>query len=172
MNVERGERARVFGLKVSERKKRTVVGKISTYEGNDQDGNGLYSQWFTNFVGKAYEQALTLDEGDKIMLLQAVVTDRYIKEKRRSYTNVTVFELVKIPEEKKKEKATGENEGKEHVSENKKGNTEEPIYFMDDGTIPEEEIMEAFDAAIQNGEIQLEEEKEAGQEKDDEFMEA
>ncbi len=158
MNVERGERARVFGLKVSERKKRTVVGKISTYEGNDQDGNGLYSQWFTNFVGKAYEQALTLDEGDKIMLLQAVVTDRYIKEKKRSYTNVTVFELVKIPEEKKKEKA--------------KGNTEEPIYFMDDGTIPEEEIMEAFDAAIQNGEIQLEEEKEAGQEKDDEFMEA
>ncbi|MGF6376722.1 hypothetical protein M2140_001800 [Clostridiales Family XIII bacterium PM5-7] len=93
MELKSGNVGRIYQLKDSEYRKNTVSGFFSTREGLNTDGTKKYSSWNTYFVGKAYEKALELSEGDYIKLLEAKVENYYAKEKETLYVNVTVFDF-------------------------------------------------------------------------------
>ena len=77
MKVSKGTKGNVFNITESENRKNTVTANFSTYEGEDKDGNAVYSSWRTHFVGNAYEKAKSLTEKDKILLLNAKVENNY-----------------------------------------------------------------------------------------------
>lgn len=93
MNIGKGTKATVFSAKKDENRKRTVIADISTYEGKDQDGNPRYAHWRARFVGDAYEDALGLEDKDRIIIQSGIVDNFYSKEKEKLYVNVTVFQF-------------------------------------------------------------------------------
>lgn len=73
-----------------EDKGKYVKATLSTSE-KKQDGTYEYSNWFSTFVGNSVDKAKKLNEGDKITVTKAKLTNVYNKEKKQSYTNMTVF---------------------------------------------------------------------------------
>lgn len=71
--------------------------RITTSEKN-AEGNYEYSNWFANFIGKAKETALELEQKDKIKILKGKVTNKAFGEQgnKKSYLNVAVFEFEKL----------------------------------------------------------------------------
>ena len=105
MNIENGTQANVFEARIDEKRKRTVIADISVYEGKDQDDQARYSSWKTKFVGEAYEDALKLNDKDKIVIRSGLVDNFYNKETKKLYVTVTIFKFEKVtreaPEENK-----------------------------------------------------------------------
>lgn len=95
MKIDKDQKAKVFDVEVSEKRKNTVTANLSTYEGKDKDDNAVYSSWRANFVGGAYEKAKSLSAKDEITLLDAKVENSYNKEKERLYVTITVFDFAK-----------------------------------------------------------------------------
>ena len=91
MNIEKGTKAMVFQAKKDENRKRTVIADISTYEGRDQDDKPRYASWRARFVGEAYEDALGLEDKDRIIIQPGIVDNVYNKEKEKLYVTVTIF---------------------------------------------------------------------------------
>ena len=91
MNIEKGTKAMVFQAKKDENRKRTVIADISTYEGRDQDDKPRYAFWRARFVGEAYEDALGLEDKDRIIIQSGIVDNVYNKEKEKLYVTVTIF---------------------------------------------------------------------------------
>lgn len=93
MNIKEGQKARVWKCKKNDKRKNTYDVQMSTYEGKDKDDNARYSSWNASFVGDAYEKASELKEKDEIILLNAKIESVYLKEKKKEYTNLTVFDF-------------------------------------------------------------------------------
>ena len=91
MNIEKGTKAMVFQAKKDENRKRTVIADISTYEGRDQDDKPRYAFWRARVVGEAYEDALGLEDKDRIIIQSGIVDNVYNKEKEKLYVTVTIF---------------------------------------------------------------------------------
>ncbi len=92
MNIK-NVKATVFEPRISSKMKNTVLADISTYEGNDQEGNPRYSSWNCKFVGSGFELAKTLEDRNKILIKRGKVENTYNKEQEKLYVNVTVFEF-------------------------------------------------------------------------------
>ena len=73
-----------------EDKGKYVKATLSTSE-KKQDGTHEYSSWLSTFVSNSVDNAKKLNEGDKITVTKAKLTNVYNKEKKQSYTNMTVF---------------------------------------------------------------------------------
>lgn len=93
MNIQNGEKARVFGIKENGKRKNTMNVSLSTYEGKNKDDEPIYASWLAFFVGNAYEKAKELEEKDKIILTNAKISNFYNKETKNSYYDVTVFDF-------------------------------------------------------------------------------
>ena len=91
MNIEKGTKAMVFQAKKGENRKRTVIADIRSYEGRDQDDKPRYASWRARFVGEAYEDALGLEDKDRIIIQSGIVDNVYNKEKEKLYVTVTIF---------------------------------------------------------------------------------
>lgn len=91
----------VFDAKKSENRKKTVEANISSYEGRDQDDNPRYSNWRAYFVGDAYKEALTLENQDRIKILEGKIENNYNKESKKLFVTVTIFDFVAEPKESK-----------------------------------------------------------------------
>ncbi|MDY2960026.1 MAG: hypothetical protein SOR72_04430 [Hornefia sp.] len=110
MKIQCGERGTVFNLEVNQRRKNTITGNVSTYEGKNQNNKAVYSSWQANFVGKAFEAAKELTNKDKIVILSANLTNSYSREKNRDYTTLTIFEFIKLEDKSDNEKIPIQNE--------------------------------------------------------------
>lgn len=94
MNIEKGQKCRVFEVRENEHRKNTISANISTFEGKGSDGEKIiYSSWNANFVGAAYDKAKKLKNKDVILLMRAKADNNYDKKKERLYVNVTVFDF-------------------------------------------------------------------------------
>ena len=67
----------------SQRKIFCLIVDIRTYEGKDQDGKPRYASWRARFVGEAYEDALGLEDKDRIIIQSGIVDNVYNKEKEK-----------------------------------------------------------------------------------------
>ncbi len=70
---------------VSEQQKKIfwLIADIRTYEGKDQDDKPRYASWRARFVGEAYEDALDLEDKDRIIIQSGMVDNVYNKEKEK-----------------------------------------------------------------------------------------
>lgn len=96
MQISNRQTGIVFDVKLSEKRKDTYYGTLSTYEGKeliDGEEKGRYSSWNVNFVGDAFKKAEALENGTKIILSNAKVENIYNKESKKGYTIVTVFKF-------------------------------------------------------------------------------
>ena len=93
MNIDKEQRATVWDIEKDDRSKKTYVGRISTYEGENADGDKVYSSWYAKFRGKAYKAAADLKNGDFIVLDLAKVESQYNKKNKTSFVSVTVFDF-------------------------------------------------------------------------------
>lgn len=77
-----------------EGKGKYVQGRISTSE-KDQEGNYINSNWFARFVGKCKDNALDLNERDRIKILSGKITNIVggEGENKKSYLNVVIFDF-------------------------------------------------------------------------------
>ena len=66
--------------------------KVSTTD-KDKDGNKEYTNWFAMVVGKAYEVAKTLNEGDVITVKGGKISNPYNKEHKKSFLNVVFWDI-------------------------------------------------------------------------------
>lgn len=82
-----------------ENEEECVIADISVYEGKDQDDKARYSSWKTKFVGEAYEDALKLNDKDKIVIRSGLVDNFYNKETKKLYVTVTIFKFEKVTRE-------------------------------------------------------------------------
>ena len=67
----------------SQRKIFWLIADIRTYEGKDQDDKPRYAFWRARFVGEAYEDALGLEDKDRIIIQSGIVDNVYNKEKEK-----------------------------------------------------------------------------------------
>lgn len=93
MNIEKGVKAKVFDPDVSKNRSNTVIARISTKEGKDENGSIIYSSWYTRFVGDAYLKAQGLAGGEWIELTRSKVHNDYNKEKEQLFVTVTIFDF-------------------------------------------------------------------------------
>lgn len=73
---------------------------LSTSKKNtDKDGKVEYinMSWKAKMVGKAFEMAKEIKNGDKIDILKASIENTYDKEKQKAYFVVTIFEFEFSP---------------------------------------------------------------------------
>lgn len=110
MKIQCGEKGTVFNLEVNQRRKNTITGNVSTYEGKNQNDKAIYASWHANFVGKAFETAKELTNKDRIVILSANLTNSYSREKNRDYTTLTIFEFIKLEDKSEDKENTMENE--------------------------------------------------------------
>ena len=75
----------------SQRKIFCLIVDIRTYEGKDQDDKPRYASWRARFVGEAYEDALGLEDKDRIIIQSGIADNVYNKEKEKLYVTVTLF---------------------------------------------------------------------------------
>lgn len=61
-------------------------------KGKDSD-EYINSNWLCKFVGKAKEEALKLEERDRIIIKSAQIDSVYNKDTQKTFTGVTVFEF-------------------------------------------------------------------------------
>lgn len=95
MFISKTTNGKVFNPEKVDYRKNTVKAIVSTYEGKNQNGERLYSNWRAFFVGDAYKKALTLKSNEKITLLKAKVDNFYSKEEDTNYVSLTVFDFEK-----------------------------------------------------------------------------
>lgn len=81
-----------------DKSERTVFATLSTSKKNTA-ANGTVSYvnmtWLNSrFVGEAFEPAKALRNGDKIDIIRGSIENRYDKEKKILYVDVTVFEFA------------------------------------------------------------------------------
>ena len=74
-------------------KDKHVKATLSTSE-KKQDGQREFSNWYSSFVGKCFEQAKSLKEGDTIEIVKGKLSNVYNKDKKQAYLNMTVFEFL------------------------------------------------------------------------------
>ena len=67
----------------SQRKIFCLIADIRTYEGRDPDDKPRYAAWWARFVGEAYEDALGLEDKDRIIIQSGIVDNVYNKEKEK-----------------------------------------------------------------------------------------
>ena len=85
--------ARVWSVEKFDKMKNTYVANVSTYEGEDKDGEPVFCYWSGRFVGDAFKKAKSLEEGEKIGVTSANVTTYYDKKKKKLYVNLTIFDF-------------------------------------------------------------------------------
>ena len=90
----------------SQRKIFWLIANIRTYEGKDQDDKPRYTSWWARFVGEAYEDALDLEDKDRIIIQFGIVDNVYNKEKEKLYVTVTLFRFENDEEATSWSKAT------------------------------------------------------------------
>lgn len=61
-----------------------------------QDGTYKNSSWYAKFLGKAKEDAVSLEIGDKVKVLTGAVENIYNKELKKSFLSVLVFSFEKV----------------------------------------------------------------------------
>lgn len=96
--------ARVWSLEKSKVMKNTYTANVSTYEGEDKNGDPIFCYWSGRFVGEAFKKARGLEEGEKIGITNASVTTYYDKDKKKLYANLTIFDFDEPFEYKGKNK--------------------------------------------------------------------
>lgn len=101
MNIEKGQKIRLFDVKEGKAYARSV----STYEGKDKDGNAKYSNWYCIFREKAKAVVENLAVQDIVVLDNAKIESYYNKEKKEAFVSIVVFECHK-DEGEEKPKAT------------------------------------------------------------------
>lgn len=69
---------------------------LSSSKKNVKDGAVSYDNmtWSAKFVGGAFEKAKSLKELDKIDILKGAITNKYDKDSKRLFVEVTVFDFV------------------------------------------------------------------------------
>lgn len=83
-----------INLNVSER---MVFANLSTSKKNtSREGDISYENmsWKGRFVGDAFEPSKALRDGDKIDIVRGMITNKYDKEKKKLYVDVTIFEYA------------------------------------------------------------------------------
>lgn len=73
-----------------------LFANLSTSKKNtDKAGEVSYENmyWKGRFVGNALEPAKNLKDGDKIDIIKGAIENRYDKEKKALYVDVTIFEF-------------------------------------------------------------------------------
>lgn len=114
MNIEKGQKCRVFEVRENEHRKNTISANISTFEGKGSDGEKIiYSSWNANFVGAAYEKAKKLKNKDVILLMRAKADNNYDKKKERLYVNVTVFDFELFESSQTRPQRSADEEARE-----------------------------------------------------------
>ncbi|WP_411328649.1 hypothetical protein [Anaerofustis stercorihominis] len=89
-------KAKLWEINKSVNRNNTLSVRMSTYEGKDRNGKTKYSNWTANFVGEAYKKGLEYIDMAKpfdVILTQAKIENVYVKEKKRAYYNVVVFDF-------------------------------------------------------------------------------
>lgn len=89
-------KAKLWEINKSANRNNTLSVRMSTYEGKDRNGKTKYSNWTANFVGEAYKKGITyIDEAKPVdvVLTQSRIENVYVKEKKRAYYNVVVFDF-------------------------------------------------------------------------------
>lgn len=99
MNIEKGTKAKVFDPKKSEKRNNTITATISTKEGKTEQGNAIYSSWYTRFVGAAYEKACMLKGKEWIHIVSGKVENEYNKERAKLFVTVTIFDFDVVEKE-------------------------------------------------------------------------
>ena len=94
MDISNTQEVKVFDLELNQKRKNTYTGKVSSFEGKDNDGDNKYSSWFANFVGDAFEKAANLK--DTITLLRAKIENQYNKDSKMRYVTITIFDFEKV----------------------------------------------------------------------------
>lgn len=100
MDIRSNQKATVWSCDRNENRKNSFRVSLSTYEGKDANDQNKYANWFADFVGKAYEKADRLRKGDHIILSNAKIENTYLKDKDKTYYNLTVFDYKMDNEEK------------------------------------------------------------------------
>ena len=75
-----------------ETKEKYVVANTSSGD-KQQDGTYKNSNWSVRFVGKCFESAKGLEEGDSIIVKSAKIENIWDKQKERNWLNLIVFDF-------------------------------------------------------------------------------
>lgn len=86
--------ATTFQVEVEEK---YVQANLSTSKKNPTTESGYENMsWRTRFVGQAFDKAKELTNGSRIKITNGVVENKYDKEKKVLYVNVTVFDFEPV----------------------------------------------------------------------------
>lgn len=89
----------VFDVEVKEK---YVQAHISSSE-KVNENEYANSNWYGRFVGQAFDKAKSLNQGQRICIVKGVVKNKYVKEKSRAYTSVTIFDFEIVNKNEKGE---------------------------------------------------------------------
>lgn len=98
MNLAKDTKVHVFQAEICDYRRNTVQANLSSYEG-EYNKKPIYSSWRGFFVGDALKRAKKLEDGAHIMLTNAKISNKYDKENKRLYVEVTVFDFEEIEKE-------------------------------------------------------------------------
>lgn len=98
MDISSTQKAKVFEIKLNDKRKNTYSGNVSTFEGKDENNKSKFCTWHANFVGDAFDKAGALKDKDDIVLTRAKLDNYSNKETKVFYVNVTVFDFEKLPD--------------------------------------------------------------------------
>lgn len=82
----------IWGVSRDERGNVNVELSTSRKDKNTGEYSTDFSSKFVRFFGDAGDKAMSLERGDRIKIAECGVTNRYDKEKERTYTNFYVFD--------------------------------------------------------------------------------
>lgn len=68
-------------VEMSVSKKNTETGKY----------DNEFASKFVRFIGQAHQKAAALSKGDRIMITECDVTNKYVAEQKKEYVNFSVF---------------------------------------------------------------------------------
>ena len=100
-----------------EKKDKYAELRISTSEKVDKDGNTEYvnSNWFARAVGKAFNQLKDINEGDRVVITKAKLSNElYEKDGQKR----SAFKFVVLEFESKEDTKAPENESADDSEEN------------------------------------------------------
>ena len=75
---------------------KTFFGNISeSVKVGEENGQNIYEydNWFAYFVGKAYEKAKLLQDGDNIIVTEWICRNKSIKDKQETFAHIRIVDF-------------------------------------------------------------------------------
>lgn len=111
-----GNKLRVFDVKTKDNAPTTIFATLSEAEKvGESHGKPVYeyNSYMSRFVGKAFEKAKALKDKDRIEITKWSIVQKYVKEKKRAYVTLTVFDFEHVVDDNETAGADEEEQQKD-----------------------------------------------------------